>query len=1215
MAQIIYNSEYDFQLPIVADDLLEKAIETDTLDSIIIVVPTGKLERRLKQNAVRQYYKKYSKPIPSIDAFTLNGFVEYCYDKIFSDRKRNSISDAYRLALLDEASGKADLKFYSSNQKRISPVLLQRLANVIFGLKEDGMTVEALKNDISKEEELAFYDSSRLEDVIKLYEKYEELLEGKYLDFPAILNKITDYLNRRTEDDLLYNSILRDKQFVLFNGFSDFKMPEVKFISLFTNSKIPFALHIDYSTNNGPLFGNLVECINEFCKNGLKISSPEDTLEKKYLNNRIFDTENSKLSEYPRERYLRTRLFNTDTDVRNKAFSNIVKIIEAENRTNEVKYIAKLSKYLLLKENYKPNDICICMRQPDIYSNIFREIFNSYKIPANISDRYELSASPVVISLFSVLDIINYEYRIADVHKTLLSSYLCISDETFDSKNLFSIAQRFRIMGGYFRGGADYWEKMFESRITASKIRLDNMKFNIAEQSEEIERAEQDLANIEKALVDFKSLRSAIPTKKKLYSPKEFNDLINQEIIEKLSVKRRIQNSYQEYLSKKQEYSEPERIIFEEAIEKDAKALTSFIGLLNESTYITSDREPGKKFTLFELINKIKIAVTGQKYQIREKQNLGVNITSIEQTRGIPYKALILCGTVDGEFPMNYRPETFLGKELKDTIERHIQSERIQFYQFLTNDRESLDKSDKRIYITYPQRNEAEELVRSSFIDALLKITSLKDDGKVYNIAQIKNALTNNKYENHTELIKQSEELPWLNLIESENELYFETGTVLKQSRQQMADSRQQLEVRSQKSENINLITNYELRITNEGVKINANRQRTLDYIDYFLNRSGNNTGMIDFAKLTEDARKRIERIKDNPISITDLETYVKCPFKLFVKKILRIPEPREPELELSPLDIGNILHSIVYQFYSGNQAIIYDDNSFEYNIKSYEAKFPVIVPVTLHRKNTNAYLTQLQNIAEKEFDIFRFEHPFFDLETERILGTVGKPGLLQKWLLAELERIEQCNLFKPVLFEFAFGTSYLSKSKSHTDFIEIDGLKLQGKVDRIELMKENEQYCFMIGDYKNKMSNVAKNSEIKNCESFQMPLYILAVKNILKDYYSIDAEPMGGIYYGFEQEVDTNKSISHKYVLAEQRNPRIPKELKNSSTQVLKSSENLEDILKHSLETAKQIVDKISNGIFPINPANNECKYCGFSSICRIKEKKDIDETFEAES
>jgi ATP-dependent helicase/DNAse subunit B len=250
-----------------------------------------------------------------------------------------------------------------------------------------------------------------------------------------------------------------------------------------------------------------------------------------------------------------------------------------------------------------------------------------------------------------------------------------------------------------------------------------------------------------------------------------------------------------------------------------------------------------------------------------------------------------------------------------------------------------------------------------------------------------------------------------------------------------------------------------------------------------------------------------------------------------------------------------------------------------------------------------------LKEIAKQEIDMIRFEHPFFDLEIDRIIGTDNSPGLLEKWLKEELLRIETNNLFKPVLFEFAFGTNYFGKKQSSIDYVDVNGLKIQGKVDRVELFSDSGKFAIMIGDYKNRMDKVAKNSDVRSCKSFQMPLYLLAVQNILKKYYGIDAELKGGIYYGFEPEIEKDKIISHKFVLVEQTNLRVPKSLYRSNKQVLGSSENIIDILNNSLENAKQIVNKISQGIFPVEPQDNACQYCSYSSLCRIKENKGIND------
>jgi len=686
-----------------------------------------------------------------------------------------------------------------------------------------------------------------------------------------------------------------------------------------------------------------------------------------------------------------------------------------------------------------------------------------------------------------------------------------------------------------------------------------------------------------------------LPAKKNKYTPIEFNQLVKENIIRNFTIKTNIINTYEDLIENGSELSESDTIIYKEAIEKDARALTAFVQLLDEITFITSERYPGKYFHPAELIDKLKTAVTGQKYQIKEKQNFGVNITSIEQTRGIPYKVMILCGAVDGEFPMNYRPETFLGRELKGSVMKHIQSERLQFYQFLTNDSEQFDKGNKDIYLTYPKNNESEELVRSSFVDALLKVTSLEKDNKVYDMAKLNksdlnNDIDNNKSSDNDKLLLQLKDLPWLRVIENENELYSEAGNLLN-----------------------NNSMNFE-EIVNQTIKPPYNK--SIEYIDLYLKGVMFNNGIIELSALPEEVRQSLMKYKTEPVSITDLQMYAKCPFQFFINKIIKIAEPKEPELALSPLDRGTLLHNILYQFYIGNQAIIFDDNKNEYVIKSLlrqtqddrNSKLPDIIPVKLERKQRKNYLKQLLILAEKELEFLRFEHPFFKADEDLITGTKERPGILEKWLDAELQRIENNWEFQPVLFEFSFGMKSHKQKSAIIESVDIDGLKIQGKVDRIELMKDLSGYKFVVADYKNRMSKVATNSDIKNGISFQMPLYMMAVERILKDYYDIEAKISGGVYYGFEPHLENDKQITHKFSLLPDFNPLCTPDIRRRSGQVLSSKENLDDILKESLNKAKQITDKISNGIFPVEPVKQACDYCSFSAICRINEKKDVE-------
>ena len=374
-------------------------------------------------------------------------------------------------------------------------------------------------------------------------------------------------------------------------------------------------------------------------------------------------------------------------------------------------------------------------------------------------------------------------------------------------------------------------------------------------------------------------------------------------------------------------------------------------------TFITSDRYKGKKFQISELIEKLKIAVSGEKYQIREKFNFGVNVTSIEQTRGIPYLVMILCGAIDGEFPMTYKPETFLGRELKNSVTRHIQAERLQFYQFLTNDTERLNGGEKKIFITYPQNNASEQIVRSSFVEQLLKITTLEDDLKVYDINKVNQTFYNINSSSDT-LSKQAGELPWLNLIENDNELFSEAGSLLSEDSSGL----------EKMNGNLNSYSNPDI-------------SKSLEYIHFYIKESGFNNVIPDISTLPEDIKITLMNYKENPISVTDLELYAVCPFKFFIKKIIKVPEPREIGLSLSPLDQGNLMHNILYLFYIGNQAVLYNENKYDYFLKPQSEELPNIIPVVLNRNERGKYLDFLLKLAQRELEFIRYEHPYFKFD------------------------------------------------------------------------------------------------------------------------------------------------------------------------------------------------------------------------------------------
>jgi len=441
MPQIIYNKSFEQILSLAdSESLINYAIEQNNIDIANLIVPTGKLVNHLQLNAVRKYFEKYNKPVTNFNIFTLKSFVTSIFWKITNRKDYRLISDSYRFALFEEASEKAKLKFYKQSDKPLSSVILQKLSDLISGLKEDGISVDQLKNElISSGENADDIESEKLSDIISLYETYQNLLGDKYLDYPELLNLTNKIIE---SDKNVFSAIFTPQSKILLDGFSEFKQPELGFISFFAESSVPLAIVIDYSTVFGPLGATLENTILSLTNKGFKLVSTEENEEK------------LEPHEQNRKYFLSKWLFTPETKVKGPDFKNIIKIFAADSRLNEVVSISKLIKYLILKNNYKPGEICICTRKPDNYSELFREILSLYNIPVNISDRYPLDRSPVAISIFSVLDIVTRGFRRDDIHRAVLSpylSYLRLSDEddkSIDGDNLYSVALKLRITGG-----------------------------------------------------------------------------------------------------------------------------------------------------------------------------------------------------------------------------------------------------------------------------------------------------------------------------------------------------------------------------------------------------------------------------------------------------------------------------------------------------------------------------------------------------------------------------------------------------------------------------------------------------------------------------------------------------------------------------------------------------------------------------------------------
>ena len=275
MAEILYNKKHDYALE--PDGLFRQFIENNDTPGFILIVPTGKQVKKYKNDFVELYYKQTGKPVVPPDIFTIDGFIEHIYDSTEDLSDRIFISEAFKIELFDQAIRESKSEYFFKNSvinssTELNRNLVERIAGIIYGLKEDGITFQSMQKDIG-DPDVNLTDIKRFKDIAEIYQQYQKLLRNKYLDRAEALNILNNYLtiSDKSQFELfestitkehVFDKVFKNKDLILFYGFSEFKVPEIEFLNNLSQSSISVIINLDYNASNGPIFGNLLESVS-----------------------------------------------------------------------------------------------------------------------------------------------------------------------------------------------------------------------------------------------------------------------------------------------------------------------------------------------------------------------------------------------------------------------------------------------------------------------------------------------------------------------------------------------------------------------------------------------------------------------------------------------------------------------------------------------------------------------------------------------------------------------------------------------------------------------------------------------------------------------------------------------------------------------------------------------------------------------------------------
>lgn len=970
------------------------------------------------------------------------------------------LSESVSTALTRQCFDKVELKYFTSYKKEIPYGTIERVKNVIGEYKKHGITPDLLRKEA---ENLSGTEKLKALDIASIYEQNLK----KYNDISAFdTGDVYRFINEFNDSEFLkpFSECYRNVNTIIIDGFDEFTTPEINIInSLSLCVKDNLYLQFDYYEKNPLLFSHLDNCYRKFLGNGF-ITVRNKNKESSNKNQQIF----------------KEKLFN---NIKNEKI-NLEKpltVITAISREEETELIAKEIKELIIKNEVEPHKICIVFNLIGNYSSIIRDVFDTNGIPYNLTDRFLLKESYPVISIINFLEILENDFYYKNIFRALSSGLL--EKYNIDLSFLMKAAIELKIVAGY-----ENWKEYLHNAKLDNKNDDNNLNgYN---------------NSYRKALEDIELIYSLLEPFNKKLTLKEFvTSLIN-------------------FIH---ESEMPLKFVGKDAgsEEVNIKALTTFIDTLRE-LFLLLEREHGttKKFSLSYFLNHIRTMVSAVRYNIKEKPNYGVQITNLNEIRGLDFDYLFIGGLCDGDLPTRYAPEIFFsGSYVKNEIIHQIE-ERYHFYQ-------SLCTFNKGLYLTHPLKDNKREFATSGFMSEFCNLFST-------------NKKTFSDYQD---------------TIFSVNELLKNIGLFGK--------------------DNFSIPEEFNL---------------TEEFFAYSLESDllRMNNASVDSAypssilnDITGKAKEKLRQLSEKQYSISQLENYAKCPYKYFAERILELDPAlsglEEPTEEIEAYEMGSILHDILYKFYLSIR---------KKNIVLAQCSDDVFVQAK----------DEIFKIAEGSIKSANFNSPLTFYEREKILGINGQKENSILTMFLEYER-NQISNFIPSYFETSFGKLKQEEGNEYfeqLDEIEIDNIKVRGKIDRIDI--DYEKKLFRIVDYKLSGKKPSYDDIIDGI-SLQVTLYIYAAKKIIQLRLNEDYNPAGGDIYSLKYS-DKEFGKNNVNLTGKKSNQQIDEEQITALINIT---------VEKSLAYIKQYVEGIAKGKFNLSLLENReekvCKYCNFKSICRIQE------------
>ena len=556
---------------------------------------------------------------------------------------------------------KNNLKFLSKSDETIDICL-----NAISEFKKHSISITNLQNEIKNLDNQ--YLQTKLKDITTIYEKYEQQLEGKYIDNEDLLSILA---NKIDKTEMLKNSVIYIDEFA---GFTSQEYQIIKKLLELSKCVTITSCVDDTNDDTNP-------DTDIFYSNKITISKIKELIQNQS------EIETIKLEEAKRFKttelkHLEENLYKNKYKKYEKQPQNI-KLFLAKDQYSEIEHIAKQIVKKVRDNDYRYRDFAVITKNIDTYSSQIRALFNKYDIPVFIDEKRSLSQNPIIQYVLAIIETINKNWS----HEAMFN-YIKTGFVNIETDDIFKI-ENYCIKWGIKH---NKWTKDF--------------KYEIAEetQKQEVEHLNEIRKQIITPLIELKNKLSKEKTAENI-SKQLYEFLINQGIETKLQEKIQALDVKGE-IDIANEYKESYKV---------------FIALLDEICAIFQK----ETMTFDKYINILKIGLKNSGLGKIPQLSDQVIIGDVDRSRSHKVKTIFIIGLNDGIFPSVNKDEGFLNDSdrtiLKDDGIELAKGTIDRLYEDNFNIYKAFSTAEEEICLSYASTDQEGKSMRPSILVPKIK--------------------------------------------------------------------------------------------------------------------------------------------------------------------------------------------------------------------------------------------------------------------------------------------------------------------------------------------------------------------------------------------------------------------------------------------------------------------------------------------------------------